>query len=352
MTTTPEPVGAPVGEPPAGAPTKPASRLKGRLLTGLKLVVAVGLLGFLLYTNKLDTQKIGRAFTSPAALGLVMVLGAIGISTSGLRWWLLLRAEGIQASVGLAVRLTWVGHFWNMVIPGAVSGDGMKMYYIGRAFPAKREEAWTTVFADRLIGMAALVAVSSAATASDLAFMTSRRELQATAAVMFAILVVMLGLFLALSLGLGRHTKVADSLRSKLPLADMIRRGYHVLLRLGERPKTVLLTFCISFMSHATAVVTATVLGHAVGETRLSFTQYCVIFPVALFSNTIPITPGGIGVGEGTLGKLFEWSGGHEADGVAIMLLYRLNFFVMAAVGAALYVAHKNDPAPDAPRDA
>jgi uncharacterized membrane protein YbhN (UPF0104 family) len=157
------------------------------------------------------------------------------------------------------------------------------------------------------------VAVSSAATASDLAFMTSRRELQATAAVMFAILVVMMGLFLALSLGFGRRTKVADSLRTKLPLVDMMRRGYHVLLRLGERPKTVLLTFCISFASHATAVVTATILGHAIGEARLSFTQYCVIFPVALFSNTIPITPGGIGVGEGTVGRPRGRRGGDHA---------------------------------------
>ena len=62
---------------------------------------------------------------------------------------------------------------------------------------------------------------------------------------------------------------------------------------------------------------------------------------MGLFTNAIPLTPGGIGVGEGVLGQLFAWAGGTHAEGVSLMLLYRVLFYACAMVGAVVYVAYK-----------
>jgi glycosyltransferase 2 family protein len=336
--------------PPDASPapeSKPgASR---HLVTLLKLLLSFGLLAWLASKGQLDLDRIQQALGNPGLIVLAVALGGFNISTSAIRWLLLLRSEGIECSVRLALRLTWIGHFWNMVIPGAVSGDAVKMYYIGQSAPTKREEAWTTVFADRLIGMAALVSLSTMATLANLEFMSSKPELRNTALTMFAVLVAMCALGVCLGLGIGRGTPVANKLRGTLPAVDVLRRGYHSLLRLGKRPGTVLIAFIISFFSHSSAVVVMTMLGRAAtpaGEENLSVVQYFIVVPVALFANALPITPGWIGVGEAVLGKLFSWSGGSVVAGTTVMLLYRGMFYVLSLIGACLYVLHRSDVLP------
>ncbi len=326
-----------------------AARARGWLVTGLKLGLTIGLLTWLVAKGQLDPDRLWQALQRRELIALAIVLGAVNISTSAVRWLLLLRSEGIDCSLRLALRLTWIGHFWNMVIPGAVSGDAVKMYYIGRCAPTKREEAWTTVFVDRLIGMAALVSLSTMATLANFEFMTSRPELRNTALTMAAVLVAMAGVGAALALGVGRRSTVAVSLRARLPFAEGLRRAYHAMLRLGQRPWTVVVAFLISLFSHGSAVVTTYVVGHAAGEQALSLLQYCVVVPVALFANALPLTPGGIGVGEAVMGNLFDWSGGAASDGTTIMLLYRFMFYALAGLGAVLYVLHRGDVDPPAP---
>lgn len=321
----------------------PAARARRWLVTAVKLTLTLGLLVWLVAKGQLDPERLMRALEHPGLIAAAVVLAGVNISTSAVRWRLLLHGEGIECTLRLALRLTWIGHFWNMVIPGAVSGDAVKMYYIGRSAPTKREEAWTTVFVDRLIGMAALVSLSTMATAANLPFMLSRPELRNTALTMLAVLLGMAGVGAALALGVGRRTIVAESLRARLPFADGLRRAYHSLLRLGSRPGTVALAFLISIVSHSSAVVTTVLIGHAVGERSLDLLQYCVVVPVALFANALPLTPGGIGVGEAVMGKLFAWSNGDAGDGTTIMLLYRLVFYGLSLIGAALYVLHRAD---------
>ena len=50
-----------------------------------------------------------------------------------------------------ALKLTLVGLFWNNVLPGSVTGDFVKMYYIGKLHPDKKAEAYTTVMIDRIV---------------------------------------------------------------------------------------------------------------------------------------------------------------------------------------------------------
>ena len=109
-------------EPTAPADKKPtaAERIRGAAKTGIKLGVAVAILAWLFSRGDLDPDTIKRPLETPGTVLLVLCLGTIGLTMSGVRWWLLLGAVGIRIPVLAAVRLCWIGHFWNMVIPGAV----------------------------------------------------------------------------------------------------------------------------------------------------------------------------------------------------------------------------------------
>ena len=152
----------------------------GRWTTVLKIGFAVGLIAWLAQRGAVDTQTLLGVLARPLTLGPVVLLAMLGISMSAWRWQLLVRAEGIPMPLKAALQLTWIGHFFNMVFPGAVSGDAVKMYYVGHLAPTRREEAWTTVLADRVIGMVALVSGATAAALANAEFMWSRPSLQGT----------------------------------------------------------------------------------------------------------------------------------------------------------------------------
>lgn len=336
--------------PPEVPAESPAWR---RWLAGLiKLSIAGVLLSLILRNPAFEWSKIGNALLSPGTIG-ILALGFVGISMSGVRWLILMRAESIHVPFWVAFRLTWIGHFWNMVIPGAVSGDAVKMYYIGQVAPDRREEAWSTVVADRVIGLSALVSLAAVASLSRLNLMWEDDNLRLILLAMIAGLCGLLAGAIVVASGLGRNWSWVHALGDKLPerLRDLVVRIYGSLHRISRRPGTVLLAFVISFSAHAISVFNAFLLGRALGEAVIPFSHYAAMFPVALFSNAVPISPGGgIGIGETVIGLLFESSAASlgildavalKAQGAMIMICHRVVFYVLAVFGGLLYVFYR-----------
>lgn len=339
-----DPTLVPEATPPAAAAPAPRapSKLRARLILLLKIGLSALLLYVLLRQGMFDGQALRRALTSPSAIALSLLLGIVGISSSGVRWWILLRYEGVHIPLAQALQLTWIGHFFNMVFPGAVSGDAVKMYYVGQAVAAdRREEAWTTVLADRVIGMIALVSVATVACLLSLDLVWAQPELRLLLLLMGGLLVASLAGGVLVASGVLTRGWVART-TARLPLGASLGRATAVLERLGRNWQGVLVSFAISFVAHGVSVTNGYVLGRAAGAgDQLGFLQFSTTIPLAMFSNAIPITPGGLGVGETFLGKLFAWSGGSQEDGVTVMLLFRANFYALAALGALCYLAYR-----------
>ncbi len=332
--------------PPELPPERPAARWRSRLWLLVKVGVAAALITAVVRNPKFSSEQLLAAVATPW-FAATLVLGGCAVSLSGLRWGLLLRSEGIRLPVAQVLRLTWIGHFWNMVIPGAVSGDLVKMAYVGRAAPEQREEAWTTVLADRVIGLTSLVSLSVLAALARFELVWERPELRGAFLTMLAVLACVGCGWLVLTTGLAsRLLPRSGRLVQRLNLAAPLERGEAALGRIARRPGSLATAFGLSFGVHLLAVACCLLLGHALGEQGLSAGEYAVVVPVALFTNAIPISPGGLGVGEVVLGKLFVWSGGRMADGSAVMLLWRLMNYGPALIGGALDLAQRQSVAP------
>ena len=68
----------------------------------------------------------------------------------GLRWWLLLRTQSIFISLWAAVKLYFLGWFYNICMPGSVGGDLVRAWYVTK-HTDKRFEAVLSVFVDRVV---------------------------------------------------------------------------------------------------------------------------------------------------------------------------------------------------------
>src|SRR5262245_49047357 len=79
------------------------------------------------------------------------------------RWWWLLIVNRLQVSWLEALRFTWIGLFFNNVVPGQTGGDLVKAIYIMKHCPGGRVPAMVSVLVDRVLGLASLALLGAIA---------------------------------------------------------------------------------------------------------------------------------------------------------------------------------------------
>lgn len=120
---------------------------------GLKIIFS-GLLLFLLLAQ-LDFNKLKIAFygfrTEWYILGLFLSL--LMVYSQAMRWRDLIIANknNLDLSRFVAIRLTFIGYFFNTFMPSSIGGDVAKSWYAGDS-ATLRVEAMTSSFLSRLLG--------------------------------------------------------------------------------------------------------------------------------------------------------------------------------------------------------
>lgn len=88
------------------------------------------------------------------------------VAISGFRWHSYLRAIGLTTTTGTALRLTFIGGFFNAFLPSGVGGDAYKAVRV--AARGSRSEAFASVLLDRFSGLVGLSIVAITAIILDL----------------------------------------------------------------------------------------------------------------------------------------------------------------------------------------
>jgi uncharacterized protein (TIRG00374 family) len=125
------------------------------LLIGVKVILAGMLLYFVL--AKIDIsqaeKRLGQALPADLAAGALISL-AIPMVLA-LRWWVLARPV-IRWPDALA--FTWIGSFYGLILPGAVSGDVAKGSLLAwRNADARQAALPASILADRLVGLGVML---------------------------------------------------------------------------------------------------------------------------------------------------------------------------------------------------
>src|SRR5207302_6744765 len=89
-------------------------------------------------------------------LALAATLGLAAVLLTILRWYFLVRAQGLPFTVTNALRLGLVGFYFSIFLPGSVGGDIIKAAFIARG-QSRRTVAVATVILDRAIALWGLI---------------------------------------------------------------------------------------------------------------------------------------------------------------------------------------------------
>jgi len=274
-----------------------------------------------------------RAFrdVEPTGLSIALVLATVGIFGTSLRWWRLLRASGCPMRLWPTVRLTYVGFFFNIVVPGLTGGDLVKAVMVARWHPERRAAAAMSVLVDRLLGVFVLVAIGAVAVLA-----LGERFPYPRAPILVGLTLGCAAVFAYANLTL-RRLLGFDRLLARLPFAGTLRQIDDALVIAARSPRELAWASGFSLFNQCCVMGAIVVLGRSFGEQGLEVANYVVVSAIGNLISAVPLTPGGVGVTETAYGQLFELQGGSFTLGFACAIAWRL-CLVAVGLGGGLFL--------------
>jgi hypothetical protein len=301
-----------------------------RLLNVLRVVVSVGLLAFVLWTNDPTTILAELRQGDLRFLVAALVLFLVGLVIRAYRWLVLVRGLDPTVSFGRLLNLYFVGQFFSTFLPTTYGGDVIRALELTQNTDSSA--AIGTVLLDRLTGLMMLALIGLVV----LPFQISRMERW--------LVWVLLGVILAILTGgaLVIEGRVLRWLTSRLP-PQLSLTGQSPLAKVyaavtGCGWKAVLSALGVSIIFNIVNVLINWLCGQAMG-TGISLRFFFVITTLFSISGLIP-SIGGWGVRETLSTAVFGSVGSAKAAawGIAlglVMLAAGLVGGIVYLVGAA-----------------
>src|SRR6266496_3178209 len=134
----------------------------------LKLLLKIIVTGICLWyvSGKIDFAKAGAALHNANWFYLFIALMAFIFSklVSSIRLNIYFRNIGIHLPQLQNIRLYWLGMFYNLFLPGSISGDAYKVILLTKKYKVPYRKTTTAVLLDRfsgLLGLGLLLAIYS-----------------------------------------------------------------------------------------------------------------------------------------------------------------------------------------------
>ncbi|MBI5496767.1 MAG: flippase-like domain-containing protein [Deltaproteobacteria bacterium] len=323
------------------APALPAASPARRVLSATVKTALVGvLLYYLAQKGFLSWEEISGAYGD----GLGWAVGGHVLLTSATilsiwRWQIVLRAQDIVLPFRRTLALGFIGNFFNVALPGAVTGDLVKAYYIGQDVEGRRARAFGAIFFDRVLGLASLIIVVAGAQVVGATLTGPPAVLEALRAFTVVLAVGTVGFFTYLFLVPEERDlvlRVFAALERRVHQVAALREFYLGMRAYHHRPWAVLRAMVVSCGIHLVVGLASTSFAWAMGERQLMPLQVYASVPLAFLVTMIPVAPGGLGTGHAAFLFLVRLAGSER--GADVFTLFALNGFLVGAVGGLVYL--------------
>jgi uncharacterized protein (TIRG00374 family) len=310
-------------------------------LAGLKIVVSVGLLTLLLRQTDVHTM-LAQFRQMNVAWGLA-ALGTYGamLVVSAWRWRLLLRAQTVHVGFGRLTQSFLVATFFNNFLPSNIGGDVVRVADTAREAGSKTL-ATTVVLIDRVLGLAALLAVGAVAAG---AATWSGIPLGGVGYVWGSLVLLVAGLLLVLS-HRDRIPELAQ--RGAWTRADGVQRrleGLRLALgRFAERPGSLLIAFGGALAVQALLIAFYLCAAYSLA---VPFPLYAaaVIVPVSLAAQMVPLSINGFGVREAVFAFFFTTLGLDVTSALVLSLGSAALVMIFSLSGGLVFLMRHRSPA-------
>lgn len=295
--------------------------------------------GFLTYMLRIDV--------------LLALCGAAGyfisVAFAAARWWWLLRVNELQVTWFEAFRFTWIGIFFNNIVPGQTGGDVAKAVYIMKHCHGGRVPALVSVLVDRVMGLGSLALLAA------VVVLFALDDFGELALGIWGVLagVGLIGV-VAFSKRIRRFVRLDDLLK-RLPaaLSGPLQRIDQAIYFYRRHKTGILVWMLLGIVNHVISVSSVLLFGYALRIAVPAF-DYYVLIPVINIISALPLGPNGWGVGEAAFRYLFAEYCGKYLEGIvsnpayvmgtrgfALSVLYRIHLSLWSLLGGLLMLVEK-----------
>jgi glycosyltransferase 2 family protein len=234
----------------------------------------------------------------PTGLLLSVMLWGLTIVIGVFRWRMVMRVQGLDLSLGRAMEISFIAHFFNSFLLGSTGGDLLKAYYAARETHHKKTEAVVAVIVDRLLGLLAMLLFATVMMLPNLPLLFEHAKL---AAVAWLILAMLAGCAVVVGLsfwgGLSRHWPRARSWLRRLPKGDLFERCVDACRCFGRERKFLFEVMVLSMALNSVCVLQIMALAWGM-KLAIPPLALFVIVPIIICISALPVTPSGLGVRE------------------------------------------------------
>lgn len=314
---------------------------------GLRICVTLGVLAWVL--GKQDWEKLLGVFqtlrpTPFVVTALICVLSQVLLA---MRWWILLLAQRIRISFWTAVRLHFLGLFYNNIMPSSVGGDVLRAWYVAKHTEEKWRAAISVLF-DRLWGLCGLVIIA----VSAYVFLLGDAPEAADAAqeqgrIPWGLILMGAGVVLGIGALSGLGLYACSATRPWVvrlgwgiweQAVTLCRKSREALGLYIRTPQALFAALMTTFLLQGMVIVAFWYLGRSLGMTA-GIDAYFVIFPITWVLAALPISISGWGVLEGGITHLFVVLQGAEPEqALTLALCQRLIWILGSLPGSIIHL--------------
>ncbi len=306
----------------------------------LNIVLLMLGLGFMAWTLSTNWQVLEEVFSRPIKypyliIGFCLVTTAAVISF--IRWYALVCMLGVSFRLIDSLRLSFVGAFFNLVIPGAVGGDLVKAAYLSR-MNLPRAQAITTLLVDRIVGLLGLFYLASVTALAGWAELVPEiRKLG-----LFAMLMALAGTVGLVVILLDLPPRIWPKMAVSSGRFGVLMREMGSLSRsYRKRWRGLVTAILVSMICHAMTSMACYMVGLALFPNfQVGMSKHLLIFPLVLFSTAVPLPFGALGFSEEISGQLFQLV--DHPSGAVAMMGYRVLMYSFSLLAMVVYLWNIN----------
>lgn len=302
-------------------------------------LVSITALSYLIYFDKIKLDLIKEFFKNPLLyfLGTFFIVTQIIINVFRLR-----ELTNTQTKQKLPftplVMITWISMFFNAIMPGAISGDIIKISYLKKINKnLSKSSLMIIIFLDRALGLIGLLLIGG--TASLLRYSYLLNLDLGISNIIFINLVLFFfggGVISSLFLSKRWRNKIFHIFK-KVPWAgEKANNLLRSFWAFGDNRKVVFKCLSLSILGQLLLISGFSIFAlPSIGSTE-KVLDIVTVLPLGLVITAIPIAPGSIGVGHIAFDKIFQMVS--IQDGANIFNIYYLTILFLNVLGAIPYL--------------
>jgi uncharacterized protein (TIRG00374 family) len=304
-------------------------------LTLLRIVLGIGMLYYVISITE-SWSGAREVIDRPLLVLGFLLLPFFGAAVESIRLGLLCKPQDLHVSFLNGYRLAAISALFNFVVPGGTGGDVSKLYYLATENRGHTVEIATILIVDRALALFALLVLIILLALLNLQVLLDLKAVQLLVGMAAAGIIVLL-LVMAVSFSRGfRQWSLYRHVCERFRWGKYIDRMFLALYSFRHHKQSLMAAVIVSMAGHVTLmamfILLATVILPDVSPVTI------VLFSLlGMLANALPVTPGGIGVGEAAFEWLFGLLG--QSGGAQLIMAWRIGMLPVCILGGLYYIA-------------